>query len=179
MLTLIEFKLELMDLERVHHNIPSMKCLSLCEVIIFDGQVPQDVIPLRLMAKLKLDLIDVGDLDTHIQLYKYLGKKYPSVSKPIIDDNISSSNGRGYARNVYNKGILPFYQSLGSKIDTFFFIHYCDGLDAFRKFDVSGIKLKQLKLQCMSRNNPLFIEELVHSQQSKYIQKLVFEICCS
>jgi hypothetical protein len=27
----------------------------------------------------------------------------------------------------------------------------------------------------MARNNPLFIEELVHSQQSKYIQRLVLK----
>jgi hypothetical protein len=104
-----------------------------------------------------------------------LGKKYPSVSKPIIDDNTASSNGSDYARDVYINGILPFYQSHGSKIDSFFFSHYCDGLGAFRKFDISGIKLKQLKLQCVARNNPLFIEELVHSQQSKYIQKLVLK----
>jgi hypothetical protein len=109
---------------------------------IISGGIPQDVIPSCLITKLDLALSAVDDLNTHIQLYNYLGKKYPSVSKPIIDDNTSSSNDSDYARNVYNEGILPLYQSIGSTIDTFFISHYCDGLDAFRKFDVFGIKLK-------------------------------------
>jgi hypothetical protein len=48
-------------------------------------------------------------------------------------------------------------------------------LDAFRKFDDSGIKLKELELKTSAVDKPLFIEELVRSQQSKYIQKLILE----
>jgi hypothetical protein len=174
-LTLGGFQLKLMDLEMVHCNIPSIKSLCLINAIIDSGEFPNDIIPATLITTLDLSLSAVDDLHTHIELYKYLAKKYSSVSKPTFEDNalLDVDVDVGYARDVYNKGIIPCYQKIGSKIDTFSFDSYCDGLDAFRKFDLYGIKLTQLKLEALTRNKPLFIEELVQSQQSKYIQKLI------
>jgi hypothetical protein len=90
-----------------------------------------------------------------------LVKKYPSVNKPNYTDKAVRDKNSDYVRDVYNKGILPWYQKIGSQIDTFSFDNYCDGLDAFRKFDLSGIKLKELRIQSLLENSPLFIEELV------------------
>jgi hypothetical protein len=164
-----------MDLEMVHCNIPSIKSLSLKYAFIVSGKFPNDIIPATLITILDLSLSTADDLHTHIELYKYLTKKYLSVSKPTFQDEalVGLDVYLDYARDVYNKGIIPCYQKIGTQIDTFSFDHYYDGLDAFRKFDGSGIKLKQLQLKNLTRHYPLFIEELVQSQQSKYIQKLI------
>jgi hypothetical protein len=142
-LTLRYFDLTLMDLEMVHYNIPSIKNLCLRDAFIVSGKFPNDISPVTLITMLDLSLGIVDDLDTHIELYKYLAKKYPSVSKPTFKDEalVGLDVYVDYARDVYNKGIIPCHQKIGTQIDTFSFDHYCDGLDAFRKFDDSGIKL--------------------------------------
>jgi hypothetical protein len=104
-----------------------------------------------------------------------LVKKYPSVNKPNYTDKAVRDKNSDYVRDVYNKGILPWYQNNGSQIDTFTFDNYCDGLDAFRKFDRIGIKLKRLRIHPLLEVPPLFIEELAQSEQSKYIQNLTLE----
>jgi hypothetical protein len=160
-LKLQHFRVKLMDLETVHCNLPSIKSLHLINALIVSGEFPNDIIPVTLITTLDLSLRAVIDLHTHIELYKYLAKKYTLVSKPTFQDKALVGVDVDYPRDVYNKGILPWYQKIGSQIDTFSFDNYCDGLDAFRKFDLSGIKLKELRIQSLLENSPLFIEELV------------------
>jgi hypothetical protein len=171
-LKLRQFRVKLKDLEMVHHNVPSIKCLCLRKAIIVSGEFPNNITPAKPITKLDLELAKVANSHTHIELYKYLVKKYPSVSKPTFQDDVLADVDEDYARDVYNKGFIPWYQKIGSKVDTLSFDSYCDGLDVFRKFDDSGIKLKKLKIRYMFDNYLLLFEELAQSQQSKYIQKL-------
>jgi hypothetical protein len=171
-LVLDDFRFTLMDLEMVHCSIPSIKRLCMKILRTLSGDFPIDIIPAALITELDISLIGADDKHTHIEFYTYMAKKYPSISKYNCVDYLISVKSNDYIRDVYNKGNIPLYQSIGSKINRFSFDNYCGGLDAFRKFNESGIKLKQLKIETLPINKPLFMEELAQSQQSKYIQIL-------
>jgi hypothetical protein len=100
--------------------------------------------------------------------------KYLSVSKPSYDRAVVPYNSTSddYMRRLYNEGILPLYQNIRPRIDTFYIAVYCRGLSAFRKFDRFGIQLKELAVQYPFDDAPLFLDDLAQSRQPKYIQKL-------
>jgi hypothetical protein len=139
-----KFRLKLTDLEAMHQNLPSITSLKFKFIYPISGEIPHDIKPATLITELKLNIRYANDLNTHIQLYKYVGSKYPSVKDPDYSDWGLLKNDTTYVRQVYNEGILPLYQKIGSHIDTFSFTNYCSGLDAFKKFDQFGIKLKKL-----------------------------------
>lgn len=168
-------KFNLLDLEAMHSNLPSLKILCLDFAYPMSGEMPQDVVPASLITELEVKIEQAENRHAHIQFYKYITHKYTSVDNPILDDNIEISiGGTDNIPHIYNEGIFPLYQKIGSKVDTFIFSDYFNGLDAFRKFDDYGMKLKDLtiKMAWIFANDP-FIEELAQSQQSKYIQKLI------
>jgi hypothetical protein len=171
-MTGIEFKL--MDLEIMHSNLPSLKRLCLESAYPISGEIPRDVVPASLITELEVKIKEAETQHTRIQFYKYVGNKYPSLKNPIFDDFLDlTEEGTDIIPCIYNEGIFPLYQKIGSQVDTFLFSHYYDGLDAFRKFDDYGMKLKQLTIEMSWRfEDDPFIEELVRSQQSNYIQKL-------
>jgi hypothetical protein len=169
-----KFRLKLTDLEAMHQNLPSITSLKLDNIHPIHSEIPRKVKPATLITELKLDIGYVNDLNTHVQLYKYMGSKYPSVKSPSYSDFGLLNDDTTYVRQVYNKGILPLYQNIGSHIDTFSFKNYISGLDAFKKFDKFGMKLKKLGLESR-REDTVFLEELVQSQQCKYIQELILK----
>jgi hypothetical protein len=172
-LKLRHFRIKIMDLETVHYNVPSIKSLCLGNTILASGEFPTDIISATLITKLDLHLSRADDIHTHIQFYKYVGKKYASVNNPSFQDGAGPREGLNHVRQVYNEGILPLYQNIGPHTDSFSFNHYCDDLDAFRKFDDFGMKLKELTIVVRFNHGFLFLEKLVQSQQSKYIQTLI------
>jgi hypothetical protein len=165
---------KLMDLEIMHINLPSLKRLCLKSAHQISGEIPRDVVPASLITELEVKIEEAEDRDTRIQFYKYIGNKYPSLKKPIFDAYFYLlDHGEDIIPYIYNEGIFPLCQKIGSQVDTFLFSHYYDGSDAFRKFDDYGMKLKELTIEMSWRDeDDPFIEELVRSQQSKYIQKL-------
>jgi hypothetical protein len=173
-LSMNDIKFKLIDLETMHSNLPSLKRLCLKSVYPTSGEIPRDVVPASLITEMKVKIQHAETQHTRIQFYNYIGNKYPSLRNPIFDDCIySSEEGTGIIPHIYNEGIFPLYQKIGSQVDTFIFNDYCDGLDAFRKFDDYGMKLKELTINMYWMFEDVqFIEELAQSQQSKYIQKL-------
>jgi hypothetical protein len=174
-LSMTDIKFKLIDLETMHNNLPSLKRLCLEHACPISGEIPRDVVPANLVTKLNVKINQVEDRDTYIQFYKYIGNKYLSAIILILDDDMKiHTDDQDTLPRIYNEGIFPLYQKLGSKADTFIFNDYCDGLDAFRKFDDYGMKLKELTIKSAWQFEDVpFIEELSQSQQSKYIQKLI------
>jgi hypothetical protein len=160
--------------EIVHHNVPSIKILCLKDTNIVSGEIPQYVVPASSITEINMELFGVGNLSTHIQFYKYIGMKYPSVSKPTFDDRTIRASENDYFKDVYSEGIIPCHQNIGSQIDAFLFQRYFEAMDAFRKFDRSGIKLKELGMNSLFGNHSLILGELAQSQQS---QGQVFQNC--
>jgi hypothetical protein len=177
---LYDIKVKLMDLEILHSNLGSLKSLHLDPSYLCTGEIPLNVTPAILVTSLIYVIEEVDDLHTHVEFYKYIHKKYPSVSSPEGCDIPLPKEDDDYVREVYNKGIIPLYQDIGSQVDSFCFDSYCSGLDAFRKFDGYGFKLKDLEIlspycDLGDGDDGLFLEELVQSNQAKYIQCLNLE----
>jgi hypothetical protein len=72
--------IKLMDLEILHSNLGSIKYLNLDELDLCSGEIPQNIIPATLITKLECIIEDAVDLNTYIQFYKYMYKKYSSVA---------------------------------------------------------------------------------------------------
>jgi hypothetical protein len=93
-LKLKKASVKLLDLEVLHMNLPSIKSLNLDWFTLFSGDIPQDVMPASLLTEIDLKLGDVGDFDTHIQFYNYLGSKYPLVKNPAYIDYVMEENAK-------------------------------------------------------------------------------------
>jgi hypothetical protein len=117
----------------------------------------------------------VDALSTHIQVYEYIENKYSCIDSSVYLDRAIHGQENDYVLELYNRGIFPLYQKIGSQLDTFKFTSYCEGLDAFNRFDDWVVKLKDLTIESTSDENVLFIENLVQSQQCKLIQKLILK----
>jgi hypothetical protein len=169
--------IKLTDLEILHSNLGSIKYLELYELDLCSGEIPRNVTPATLITKLEYSIVYAADLHTHIEFYKYIHKKYPSVSRPDGHDIVIGTENEDYVKEIYTKGIIPLYQDIGSQIDTFCFDPYCNGLDAFKKFDEYGFKLKNLQIKAPGSidDDDFFLEQLAQSDQSKYIESLHLE----
>lgn len=132
----------------MHHNLPTIKPLHLEGR--FSGDMPRDILPARLITKLSTYINLTDNQSTYLQFYKYICKKYPYVEKLTYDDRVIMYKPMDYNRVIYNEGILPLYQSIGSRADAFTFSNYCDGLDMFKKFDASGINLRELTVSSLT-----------------------------
>jgi hypothetical protein len=86
-LALNTYNVILVDLEIMHHNLPTIKTLHL-EAHLLSGDTPQNVLPASLITNLHVDIRTAEDQHTHIQFYKYIYNKYPYVIKPIYKDNV-------------------------------------------------------------------------------------------
>jgi hypothetical protein len=170
-------RMSLMELELLHSNLPSIESFRLDLVNVSAGEIPLKVEPATSIIELGLEICNVDDINTHIQLYKYMAKKYSSLSCFERTDMVIRDREHNYTRDVYNQGILPLYQMMAPHIVDFEFENYCDGLNAFNKFDTFGIKLDSLLIQSPygGTDDTPFLEELTQSQQSKYIFEL--ELC--
>jgi hypothetical protein len=165
----------LMSLEIMHHNLPTIKSLHL-RVHLRSGDTPRNVLAASLITTLKISICTAEDLHTHLQFYKYIYSKYPSVMDVTYNDEHELVDvDVDYVRDIYNEGILPLYQRVEFQTDTFYFGDYCDGLDAFRKFDGFGIKLKYLGIETYRDDVVLRLADLTQSQQSKYIETLALQ----
>lgn len=172
-LRLVQMQVNLMDLEILHNNLGSIKYLDLDSTTLCSGDIPRELKPATLITKLAYYIENADDLNTHIQFYKYIYKKYPSVSHPERNDFVLETENEDYVREIYTKGIIPLYQNIGSQTDSFCFEAYCNGLDAFKKFDEYGFKLKNLAIKSSDEDGDVFpLDELVQSNQARYIQHL-------
>jgi hypothetical protein len=170
-LQLEDLRLRLTDLEMLSKNIPSLKTVEFVDVQLVTSKIPHSVEPAPLVTNLALYVVNVDDLQTHVQFYKYMGNKYPSVITLDISDSALRDEFPEYAMEVYNDGIFPLYQKVGSGMDKFVFENYCYGMDAFRKFDTFGMKLEELIIKS-SEFDALYLQDLVESKQCKYLRKL-------
>jgi hypothetical protein len=174
-LDLISVSVKLLDVELLHMNLPSIKSLSLEDFTLSPGDIPQDVIPASLLTEIYLKLDDASDFDTHIQFYNYLGSKYTLVKNPAYIDYVMEEDDTDYMIGIYNDGIFPLYQKIGSQVNSFVFQNYINGMDFFKKFDEFGMKLNELTMETWDTAEALFLEELTQSQQSKYLQQLTLK----
>jgi hypothetical protein len=170
-LALESSKVGLMDIELLHENLPSMKELRFYELDLQAGEIPQNITPASLITELGVDIESAEDLEVHVEIYRYISKKYPSVSQPETNDRELRYCDLFDVKLVYTLGILPMYQNMASKIDSFEFVTFCNGMDAFSTFDEFGMKLKHITIQSHD-DNDLFIEELAQSDQANYTQSL-------
>jgi hypothetical protein len=84
-------------------------------------------------------------------------------------------NDTDYMIDIYNNGIFPLYQTIGSQVNSYVFQNYIIGMDFFSKFDEFGMKLNELTIETWETTKILFLEELAQSQQSKYLEKITLK----
>jgi hypothetical protein len=167
-------KIKLAELEIIHSNLPLLKTLELKEIDIIDDDLPRDIKPATSIASLNLRIEKTPELHTHIQFYQYMAKKYPSVTTFLHHDHVMNNQSPDYLIQLYKRGIFPFLQNIKTHRNNYYFDNYCNGLDAFKKFDEFGWRLKYLYIKSFI-DDTIFLEELAQSEQSKYIEELALE----
>jgi hypothetical protein len=75
----------------IHDNVPSIRHLSLEDIVITDDTLPAEIIPATSVRKLNLgncnkDPDDDDYTDNLVRWYKYLSEKYTDLTEFVHDD---------------------------------------------------------------------------------------------
>jgi hypothetical protein len=107
-----------------------MKELILSELVLKPGGIPQNITPASLITKLLVEIESTDILQAHVEIYTYIRKKYPSVDQPLIHDREIGGSHPIYVNVVYRLDILRMYRNIASKVDSFKYGTFCNGMDA-------------------------------------------------
>jgi hypothetical protein len=163
---------ELTYMEILHNNLPSITELEMTSSLIASSEIPLDVEPAIPITSLLFNF-DFGadDLQMHIEFYKYLTKKYPSTNNFCCFDPGLRELHSIDVIEVYDIGIFPFLERIGTQLTGFTFENYCGGLEPFEILDEIGCKFKELTINSFNKDEYLF-EDLTQSNQAEYIEIL-------
>jgi hypothetical protein len=161
-----------MNMEILHTNLPSITELQMHSSFIAPSGVTRDIEPATPITSLFFSLEYItGNIQSHIEFYKYLAKKYPSTNDFICFDCELRDRSMQYVCDVFDNGIIPFLEQVGPQLEDFSFESYVDAIAAFGRIDELGCKFKELTINSYHDDEYLF-EELTESDQAKTIEVL-------
>jgi hypothetical protein len=167
-LTLHELYIGINDLEKIHTDLPTIQEFDLC-IHITASEMPSNVLPATFITKLDIQIDSAFDVNTHIQFYQYMLKKYSSVKVIEYIDRMILYCDPDDARRVYLNGILDFYK-LVVPSKTLAIQGVPNYVNVFEVFDGMGHQFEELRTyQC--EGETLF-QYLAESKQARCIKKL-------
>jgi hypothetical protein len=84
-LTLKSFVADMLDLEVLHKNLPTIQILELKDVLPRASRISENIIPATL-TKLHYDSIEFEEKEALPTWYNYMGKKYTNVTQFSYQD---------------------------------------------------------------------------------------------
>ncbi|KAI8890341.1 hypothetical protein K501DRAFT_266253 [Backusella circina FSU 941] len=169
-LTLEALSIGINNLENIHESLLALQEFNLIYVFINASNMPSDIIPATSITSSEIRIVQVDDIDTHIQFYQYMLKKYTKTT--VVDYYDSQITGYSFidAKQVYLNGILDFYKLTTSKKKELNLHGFPDGVNIFEVLDVADCRLE--KVTASQYENGAIYQYLAQSNQSKYVQKL-------
>lgn len=169
-LELTDFCVGVNELETMHQNLPTIQELKLVLPRVTASETPTNVTPSTLINKLYIHIDVVEDIETHIQFYQYMVKKYSNAACTEHHDNAQLYYEPHDAKRLYFNGILDFYKIIRPNEKYIHIQGTPDDVDIFEVFDNTGCQFEELKAYQCGENT--FVRYLAQSNQSKYIQTL-------
>jgi hypothetical protein len=108
-LTLHDLNIGINDLKKIHTGLPTVQEFTL-SINITASEMPSNVLPATSITKLDIRIDNASDVNTHIQFYQYMLKKYSSVKVTEYLEEMILYYDPDDARRVYLNGILDFYK---------------------------------------------------------------------
>jgi hypothetical protein len=168
-LTLKSFIAEVLDLEVLHENLPTIKSLELKDVLPSASKIPENIIPATI-TKLHYDSIEYNNEDALPTWYNYMGKKYTNVTQFEYKDDALRYIDLDTAEQMYENGFLPFLQLIGRSTDHHIFHKVPDGIDVFEALDNGGAKTTQFTFyDCQEET---LFDFLAESNQARYVERM-------
>jgi hypothetical protein len=163
---------EIVDLEELHKNVPSIEELALENISVEDGRKPSDIIPAASIKKVKLNDGYFKDKDVHIQFYQYATRKYSNmaVSEYGLDDLCRYSNF--HRREIYVFGLFNFYKLIGTKQYELSISALPNQINPFSALDAVDAKMKAFSFyECEST---MLLRRLARSNQASHVEKIEY-----
>jgi hypothetical protein len=158
------------ELETMHQNLPTIQELKLVLTRVTASETPANVSPGTLINKLGFYIDVVEDIETHIQLYQYMLKKYNNAACTKYHDVAQLYYEPHDAKRLYFNGILGFYKIIRPNEKKMEIQGTPDGVNIFEVFDNTGCQIEELQAYRCGGNT--FVRYLSQSNQSRYIQTL-------
>jgi hypothetical protein len=156
------------DLEIIHQNISSLKTLILEWVRVFHGDgSPSNIIPATCLTSLHFTVIDVANLNTHVEFYQYINQKYTNLIHVEHKDAKIYDYNRHDLKVLYYNGYLDFLKSVGRIQNRWYLNESRDDVDAL---DLDGDDLEYFRFIGM-RTAELF-RDLVRYNHVQDIREL-------
>jgi hypothetical protein len=134
-------RIKVLDLEKIHKNVPSIRNFALIDASILASSMPSDIVPATFITNLKFKYPHYADAETCLQTYQYLTKKYNNLINieycdAAFRDVAHQRFDPSQQRHIYFNGVLDFLKMVGSKQRKLFLNDLPDDVDIFQALDV-------------------------------------------
>ncbi|KAI8879755.1 hypothetical protein K501DRAFT_302990 [Backusella circina FSU 941] len=164
-------KMNLVDLDNIHKNIPSIQDLTLDSVTILTAAgLPMDIVPATSITKFKFYYGSLKNAEMHALFYRYMAEKYTSITDIDCEDMRLLNYDSNERKHIYSNGILDFIKLIGPNQEKFTFNGLPDGVNPFEALDTVDCQIKYFKFR-MCEGKTL-LQYLHQSNQWKYIKNL-------
>jgi hypothetical protein len=157
-------------LEAIHTNVPSIEDFTLRRAVIKAGTMPSNIQPAVAMTTFNIIIGMAEDIETHMQFYQYIAKKYINIMDVEYIDRSLRRYHFDEMKQIYLNGLVDFLKLIGPNRSDLTLYTVPDEVDPFEALDAANSKCKTLWLwEC--EGGTLF-EYLSQSKQSTHIVEL-------
>jgi hypothetical protein len=168
-LTLKSLIATVLNLEKLHTNLPTIKNLTLHNVRPCISAIPENITPATLT---KLDYCSTF-CENQVALpnwYQYMSIKYSNVTRIKYSDQNLQFIDMDVVQQMYENGFLQFLQLIGPSTPRHVLCKVPDGINVFEPLDNSGSKTKAFTFHDC-QGGTLF-EFLAQSNQARYVEEI-------
>jgi hypothetical protein len=160
------------QLEVLHQNVPSIQNFTLEYVDILESRSPCGITPVDSMTSFDIHVSMVTNLETHIQWFKYMKRKYTNLtSTRYMDESLDLYDWNTMSR-FFSEEILGFLQLIGPTSTAVHVTSLPRDINVFKTLDEAKSRARVLVFtKCESQT---LLEDLSRSNQSRYVKRLCF-----
>jgi hypothetical protein len=159
------------DLDDLHNNLPSVQEFEVVSVTILPGKILDNVVPIPAIEAFTININKVKNIEIHIELYKYMAKKYINARECNIVDYGTKNYSFNDRKHIFESAGLDYLKLITSKSPILTLTCVPDGINVFTALD--SINYQWDSLYAISCGGGLLFQDLVQSNQCKYLKTLL------
>jgi hypothetical protein len=168
-LTLKSFNATVLNLEKLHTNLPTIKSLTLHNVRPCVSAIPENITPATL-TKLIYRSDEYEDEDALPIWYQYMSRKYTNITQFIHLDYSLESISIDMAQQMYENGFLQFLQLIGPYTAHQVLYRVPNGINVFEALDNRNSKTKAFTFY--GCQGGILFGFLAQSNQARYVEEI-------
>jgi hypothetical protein len=161
--------ISVIDLEKLHENIPTIRDLELNFVTNLDSDLPVTITPISL-NRFSYSAIDYEEQEAILVWYEYMSEKYIDVAEFDYEDDNLQHLDIDVIEQMYEIGLVQILQRVGQSKSNLTLYSVPDDVNVFEALDNSNCKINEFALNNCSVET--LFPFLSQSNQSKHVETI-------